>query len=103
MPPALAVGTVGRMLSTSLSPQRLGQVLGSVCWGWGQHSGTKAGMGNVLPPRCLSHQCHPLSPRGWWGVWGGRLAVRRFLEVSPLLSGPAVSQRLRQQPRALCL
>lgn len=68
MPPALAVG---RMLSTSLSPQRLGQVLGSVCWGWGQHSGTKAGMGNVLPPRCLSHQCHPLSPRGWWGVWGG--------------------------------
>lgn len=32
-----------------------------------------------------------------------RLAVRRFLEVSPLLSGPAVSQRLRQQPRALCL
>lgn len=53
MPPALAVGTVGRMLSTSLSLQRLGQVLGLVCWGRGQHSGTKAGMGNVLPPRCL--------------------------------------------------
>lgn len=37
------------------------------------------------------------------GCLGGRMEVRRFLEVSPLLSGPAVSQRLRQQPRALCL
>nr|XP_047911047.1 macrophage colony-stimulating factor 1 [Anser cygnoides] len=58
VPPALAVGTVGRMLSTSLSPQRLGRVLGSFLWGGRQgRAGGSVVQHRSKPLLCCAQVC----------------------------------------------